>query len=59
MISGIVTAVLMILFLGVCVWAYSAKNRPRFEAAAQLPLNDEPVAAPACERSACGCSKSD
>jgi cytochrome c oxidase cbb3-type subunit 4 len=39
-ISGIATAVLMIAFVGVVVWAYSSKRKADFDAAAQLPLGD-------------------
>ena len=46
MISGIVTAVLLAAFLGITYWAYSSRQRARFDAAAQLPLRDD--AAPPC-----------
>ena len=48
MISGIITGVLLASFLGITVWAYSARQRERFDDAAQLPLRDEPPAPPAC-----------
>lgn len=38
MISGIITAVLMASFIGVTLWAWSSRNRARFEEAARLPL---------------------
>ncbi len=38
MISGIITAILMAFFAGVTAWAYSARNRERFNEAANLPL---------------------
>lgn len=41
MLSGIVTAVLLILFLTGWVWAWSPRRRSAFESAARLPL-DEP-----------------
>lgn len=41
MISGIVTASLLLAFIGIVAWAYSARNRARFDAAAQLPLHDQ------------------
>lgn len=41
MISGIVTILLMVIFAGITAWAYSARNRARFEDAANLPLRDE------------------
>jgi cytochrome c oxidase cbb3-type subunit 4 len=40
-LSGIVTLILMLLFIGVCVWAYSARRRRRFEEAARIPLEDD------------------
>ncbi|MCR6661970.1 MAG: cbb3-type cytochrome c oxidase subunit 3 [Luteimonas sp.] len=42
MISGIVTAILLLAFIGGWIWAWSPKRKPEFEAAALLPLaNDE------------------
>jgi cytochrome c oxidase cbb3-type subunit 4 len=40
-LSGIVTAILIVLFLGVWVWAYSSRQRARFEEAARLPLEED------------------
>jgi len=48
MISGIVTGVLLASFLGITVWAWSSRQRERFDDAAQLPLRDEPPAPPCC-----------
>jgi len=42
MISGVVTAVLLASFAGITVWAWSSRQRERFDDAAQLPLRDEP-----------------
>jgi len=42
MISGIITAVLMVLFIGGWVWVWRPARREEFDAAARLPLeNDE------------------
>jgi cytochrome c oxidase cbb3-type subunit 4 len=41
MVSGIVTAVLLIAFLSVAAWAYSAKRKSSFDAAARLPLEED------------------
>jgi cytochrome c oxidase cbb3-type subunit IV len=41
MISGIVTAILLAAFLGVVVWAWSARNRERWKCAAAAPLDDD------------------
>lgn len=46
MISGIVTGVLLLAFLGITAWAWSARTQPRFREAEQLPLRDEVEKAP-------------
>jgi cytochrome c oxidase cbb3-type subunit 4 len=40
-LSGIVTAILIVLFVGVWVWAYSSRRRTQFEEAARLPLEED------------------
>jgi len=40
-LSGIVTAVLITLFLGLVVWAYSSKRKASFDAASRLPLEED------------------
>ena len=40
-LSGIVTGVLLVLFIGVCVWAYSARRRAQYDAAARVPLEED------------------
>lgn len=40
MTSGIVTLVLLIVFLGVVFWAYSSRRKADFDAAARIPLED-------------------
>jgi len=44
MISGILTLIFLLGFLGIAAWAWSARTQPRFDAAAQLPLRDEAAA---------------
>jgi len=46
-LSGIVTAVLIVLFLSVCAWAYSARRRSQFDEAARIPLDDDVSDVPA------------
>ena len=41
MISGIVTAVLIALFVGGWIWAWSPKRKREVEDAARLPLEEE------------------
>lgn len=46
-VSGVVTGVLLVLFLGGWAWAWSGRRREDFEAAARLPLvNDLPERRP-------------
>lgn len=39
-VSGLVTAVLLVAFVGGWCWAWSARRRNEFDAAARLPLDD-------------------
>ncbi|TYT25061.1 cbb3-type cytochrome c oxidase subunit 3 [Luteimonas viscosa] len=41
MISGIVTGVLLLCFVGGWIWAWSPRRKREFEDAARLPLDDE------------------
>ena len=41
MLSGIVTAVLLLVFLAGWAWAWSPRRKDDFDAAAQLPLDDK------------------
>ncbi len=43
---GIFTLLALLAFLGVVWWAYSAKNKERFEEDALLPFADEASEAP-------------
>ena len=45
MVSGIVTLVLLPLFIGGWIWAWSPRRKRDFDEAAQLPLADDEVAA--------------
>jgi cytochrome c oxidase cbb3-type subunit 4 len=40
-LSGIITAALIVLFIAVVIWAYSAKRKSSFDAASRLPLEEE------------------
>ena len=35
------TVVVLIVFLGIVIWAWSGANKARFEAAARIPLDDD------------------
>jgi len=41
-LRGVLTAVLMLLFIGLVFWAYSRRRHDEFAAAARMPLEDEP-----------------
>jgi cytochrome c oxidase cbb3-type subunit 4 len=40
-LRGIGTLVLMASFIALCVWAYSPRQKNRFDQAARLPLVDD------------------
>ena len=40
-LEGIGTLLAMSAFIAVCVWAYSGRNKARFDEAAMLPFADE------------------
>lgn len=42
---SIMLVVLVAVFVGVCIWAWSKKREKRFEEAANLPFADEDMAA--------------
>ena len=41
MVSGIVTSILLVLFLAGWVWAWSPKRKKEFDAAARMPLDED------------------
>lgn len=41
-LSGVLSALLLLLFVAIWAWAYSARRRPGYEAAARLPLEEDP-----------------
>lgn len=40
MLSGIITSILLVVFLAGWAWAWSPRRRADFDAAARLPLDD-------------------
>ena len=40
MISGIITTILLLLFIGGWVWAWSPKRKADFDEASKLPLEE-------------------
>ena len=42
-LRGIGTLLVLVAFVSVTLWAYSGRNKARFDEAANLPFADEPV----------------
>lgn len=40
-IRGIITLLVLLLFLGIWAWSFSRKRQPEFDAAARLPLDND------------------
>ncbi len=40
-LSGIVTVVFLVVFIGIVAWAYSRRNKERFEDAGRLPFAED------------------
>lgn len=40
-LRGLSTVMLMVAFIGLCIWAYSSKRKKSFDEAANLPFADE------------------
>ena len=41
MIAGLFTALLLVVFIGCCVWAWSPARKQAFDEAARIPLDDD------------------
>ena len=44
LLRSLFTVLLLAIFLGIVLWAWSGRNRQRFDEAALLPFADEPPA---------------
>lgn len=42
-LRGIFTAMALIAFIGVCIWAWSKKRKRSFDEAANLPFADDDI----------------
>ncbi|MFZ9406459.1 MAG: cbb3-type cytochrome oxidase subunit 3 [Burkholderiaceae bacterium] len=40
LIRGLITAISLACFVGIAIWAWSPRNKARFERDARLPLDD-------------------
>ncbi|WP_243039005.1 cbb3-type cytochrome oxidase subunit 3 [Dyella sedimenti] len=41
MLPGLITAALLLLFVGGCIWLWLPSHKPAMDAAAQMPLDDD------------------
>jgi len=41
MLPGLITAALLLLFVGGCIWLWRPSHKPALDAAAQMPLQDD------------------
>lgn len=42
-LRGLSTILVMIVFVGICLWAYNSKKKQDFDEASQLPFEDEEI----------------
>jgi cbb3-type cytochrome oxidase subunit 3 len=40
-IQGLLTLLLMVLFIGIVIWAYSGRQKKRFDEASMLPFAED------------------
>ena len=38
-----ITVTAFLLFIGICLWAWSARHRARFEEAARIPFDEDDI----------------
>ena len=41
-LRSLITLISFLVFIGIVVWAWSGRNRERFDEAARLPSSDDP-----------------
>ena len=46
-LAGVVTVVLMTTFIGIWIWVWNARHKPKYDALARLPMGDSDDPAPA------------
>ena len=49
-IRAAITVLSFVVFVGICVWAWSSRMKPIFDRMARLPLDDDLASPPATER---------
>jgi cytochrome c oxidase cbb3-type subunit 4 len=43
-LRGLSTILVMIVFIGICLWAFNGRKKKDFDEAANLPFQDEDIA---------------
>ena len=43
---GLITGLLLLSYIGLCIWAYSRKRKTEFDKAANIPFADEEMNSP-------------
>ncbi len=38
---GVMTLIIMLLFIGLCIWVYSKKRKPMYDQAARMALDED------------------
>lgn len=46
LLRGVFTVLMVVLFIGICFWAWSARQKPVFDKAARMPLESDDDAPP-------------
>lgn len=41
LLSSVVTVISMVVFIGIIYWAFSSKNKARFEEIGRMPIDNE------------------
>jgi cytochrome c oxidase cbb3-type subunit 4 len=41
MVAGIITVILLVVFVGGALWVYSPRRKPEFDQASRIPLEDQ------------------
>ena len=49
-LRSLVTLTLLLVFVGIVAWAWSGRNRQRFDEAARLPFDDDATTGEGAER---------
>ena len=50
-LRGLLTAVLLFAFIGLCIWAWSGRRKADFDASAALPLEEDQIMTNSSEES--------